>query len=89
MMSLSNLVTVIDEKKCTFCLDCVVSCPVEVIDANYERRKAEVVNQVECIACLNCEEVCHVGAIHVEGAIRKTFEAPPIKWDMWGIKRKK
>ncbi|MBW2065039.1 MAG: FAD-binding protein [Deltaproteobacteria bacterium] len=79
-----KLKTLIDEDKCVFCLDCVLACPVEVIDADYEREKAIVVNQVECISCLNCEEVCPTKAIRVEGAVRKDWKAPPIKWDMWG-----
>jgi len=59
---------------------------VEVIDADYDKKKAVVVNQVECISCLNCEEVCPVQAIQVEGAVRKEWEIPPIEWDMWGPK---
>jgi NAD-dependent dihydropyrimidine dehydrogenase PreA subunit len=81
-----KLNTKIDHEKCIFCLDCVLACPVEVIDADYDKKKAVVVNQVECISCLNCEEVCPVQAIQVEGAVRKEWEIPPIEWDMWGPK---
>ena len=66
------------------CLDCILACPVEVIDADYEREKAVVVNQVECISCLNCEEVCPTEAVRVDGAVRRNWQAPPIEWDMWG-----
>lgn len=82
-----KIVTRINKEKCRFCLDCVVSCPVEVIDANYEERKAVVVNQKECIVCLNCEEVCPTKAITVEGVIRRDWPAPPIKFDVWGQKQ--
>lgn len=80
-----SLHTVIDEKKCVFCLNCILSCPVEVIDADYTKRKAVVTNQVECIACLNCEEVCPAKAIKVKGIIRKKWKIPPIQFDIWGI----
>ena len=82
-----KLRTNIDEGKCIFCLDCVLACPVEVIDADYDKKKAVVVNQVECISCLNCEEVCPTGAIHVDGAVRRNWKAPPFEWDIWGPRK--
>jgi len=83
-----KLRTNIDKEKCTFCLNCVLTCPVEVIDADYDERKTFAANQVACISCLNCEEACQVGAIHVEGAVRRDWKVPPIEWDMWGPKNK-
>lgn len=78
---------VIDHKKCLGrkCLNCVDSCPVEVLDWDKEQKKVAVVNMDECIVCLACEEACREDGndcYKVEGCIRKEFQPSPIQ-DMW------
>jgi len=78
---------VIDHKKCLgqSCLNCVDSCPVEVLDWDREQKKVAVVNFQECLICLACEEACQEDGnkcFKVEGAIRKEFNPSPIQ-DMW------
>ncbi|MBW1997640.1 MAG: ferredoxin family protein [Deltaproteobacteria bacterium] len=78
---------VIDHKKCLggSCLNCVDSCPVEVLDWDREQKKVVVVNMQECLVCLACEEACQEDGnkcFKVEGAIRKEFKPSPIQ-DMW------
>jgi NAD-dependent dihydropyrimidine dehydrogenase PreA subunit len=72
--------TVIDEKKCIFCLNCVVACPQEVIEADYKKKKAVVVDQVQCIACINCEESCPAQAVKIIGDKRIDWKIPPERW---------
>ncbi len=79
-MSMVQYKTVIDEEKCTFCLNCVIACPVRVIDVDYDKRKAVVVDQVACIACINCEESCPTGAVKIVGDKRIDWKIPPERW---------
>ena len=79
-MKMVQYYTEIDEDKCTFCITCVVACPQEVIEADYEKRKAVVVDQVQCVACLNCENVCLVGAVKIIGDVRIDWKIPSERW---------
>lgn len=79
---------VIDHKKCigAGCLNCVDSCPREVLDWDKEQKKVVVVNFQECLLCFACEEACREDGndcYKIEGAIRKEFQPAP-HIDMWG-----
>ncbi len=78
---------IIDHSRCkgANCLNCVDSCPVEVLDWDKEQRKVIVANFQECLVCLACEEACREdgnACLRVEGCIRKEFKPSPIE-DMW------
>ena len=78
---------VIDHKKClgANCLNCVDSCPTEVLDWDKDKKEVTVVNFAECLVCLACEEACQEDGnkcFTFEGCIRKEFEPSPIE-DMW------
>ena len=77
----------IDHKKClgAKCLNCVDSCPCEVLDWDKNQKMVAVVNFQECLVCLACEEACLEdgnNCLKVEGAIRKEFKPSPIQ-NMW------
>ena len=79
---------VIDHKKClgAKCLNCIDSCPVEVLDWDKQQKKVAVVNFQECLVCLACEEACREDGNNCytfEGIIRKEFKPTP-RIDMWG-----
>ena len=56
----------IDPDKCRCPARCVQSCPQDVLDWDFERKKAMVVDEVECFVCYNCVEVCPFDAISVK-----------------------
>jgi NAD-dependent dihydropyrimidine dehydrogenase PreA subunit len=56
---------VIDRDKCSGCANCVLSCPQNVLDFDYDTRKAFVSELKECIVCRNCEEQCPKKVIEV------------------------
>lgn len=56
---------VIDRDKCSGCAYCVLSCPQNVLDFDYDTRKAFVSELKECIVCRNCEEQCPKKVIEV------------------------
>jgi NAD-dependent dihydropyrimidine dehydrogenase PreA subunit len=79
---------VIDHDSCKgiSCLNCVESCPREVLDWDKETKQVVVANFVECLVCLACEEACREDGnecYHFEGDIRKEFKPTP-RMDMWG-----
>ncbi len=55
----------IDLDKCKCPAMCVQSCPQDVLDWSFEKKKAVVVDEVECFVCHNCVEVCPFDAISV------------------------
>lgn len=55
----------IDPGKCRCTARCVQSCPQGVLEWDFERGKAKVVNEIDCFACLNCVDVCLHDAIKV------------------------
>lgn len=86
-MLTQDIKIVIDPKKClgATCLNCVDSCPCEVLDWDRDQKKVVVANFGECLVCLACEEACREDGnkcLKVEGAIRKEFKPTPIQ-DMW------
>ncbi len=52
----------IDEKKCTFCAECVRRCPSNAIIMDAAEQKIGI-NLDECIFCNLCGEACEAGAI--------------------------
>ena len=58
---------IIDYTKCNICMNCMRTCPMQVI-----RIKDRKVVQVEeiCFGCKNCEVVCESDAIKVKGKYR-------------------
>lgn len=78
---------VIAHKKCLGekCLNCVDSCPCEVLDWDGNQKKVVVANFQECLVCLACEEACREDGnqcLQVKGSIQKEFKPTPIQ-DMW------
>lgn len=57
---------VIDEDACNGCAYCVLACPTNCIDLDYDTMKAFVANISECIVCKNCEEQCPKQIIEVK-----------------------
>ncbi len=57
---------VIDKNKCTGCAYCILSCPQEVFDFDYDTTKPFVANISECIVCRNCVEECPKKIIEVK-----------------------
>jgi NAD-dependent dihydropyrimidine dehydrogenase PreA subunit len=58
----------IDPNKCHCLGRCVQSCPQDVLEWDFKKKKAFVINEVECITCYNCMEVCPFKAINVTEA---------------------
>lgn len=50
----------VDHDICTLCMDCVKTCPVEVMSV--KKKKIDIYHD-ECINCFCCQEVCPHGAI--------------------------
>ena len=78
---------VIGHKACrgAECLNCVESCPREVLEWDKEQKKVVVANFQECLICLACEEACREDGAHclkIANNIRKEFKPTP-KIDMW------
>ena len=51
----------IDDKRCTYCLECTSVCPSGALtyDKCFEH------NPVECMNCESCELICEYGAITI------------------------
>jgi 2-oxoglutarate ferredoxin oxidoreductase subunit delta len=54
-----------DRDKCSGCAFCVLACPQNVFEFDYDTTKAYVANPTECIVCRNCEEQCPKNIIQV------------------------
>lgn len=50
----------VDHQACTLCMDCVKTCPVEVMSV--KEKKIDIIHD-ECINCFCCQEICPQGAI--------------------------
>jgi len=50
------------KEKCTACLKCVKSCPVDALVYNKEKKKIDC-DYDKCISCFICQEICPEGAI--------------------------
>lgn len=80
---------VIGHKACrgADCLNCIDSCPREVLDWDKVNEKVKVADFEQCIVCLACEEACRedgTNCLKVAGCIRMDFKPPLPKEDMWG-----
>ena len=67
------------------CLNCVDSCPRDVLQWDKEQKKVVVANFQECVVCLACEEACREDGGHClkfVNIIRKEFKPNP-RIDMW------
>lgn len=58
-------IRLIQEELCTGCGVCVISCPMDVIKLDEERRKAIVQYIRDCQACYMCERDCPEDIIYV------------------------
>lgn len=58
-------VAVIDYEKCVDCGQCVVKCPVGIIEGKTDNKKA-VINEDNCIGCTICKKQCKFDAIEGE-----------------------
>ena len=52
-----------DEKKCTYCQDCVEICPRDII--KIENGKIFSENVINCSLCNQCVEICETDAVSV------------------------
>jgi NAD-dependent dihydropyrimidine dehydrogenase PreA subunit len=55
----------IDQDRCKCLAKCVQSCPQDVLEWNFDAKKAVVVDEIECFVCYNCVDVCPFHAITV------------------------
>ena len=55
----------IDDKRCTYCLECTSVCPSGALtyDHCFEH------NPVECMNCESCELICEYGAITINNGV--------------------
>ena len=51
-----------DNKKCTFCGNCIHHCPTEALHFFDRQRMNVMFNSALCIECLNCIKNCPFGA---------------------------
>jgi uncharacterized protein (DUF362 family)/NAD-dependent dihydropyrimidine dehydrogenase PreA subunit len=56
----------IDNSRCTLCLTCLDSCPVEVISRKKGKSDALKIDSRNCIRCFCCQELCPDSAINVK-----------------------
>lgn len=56
----------IDSNRCTLCLTCLESCPVEVISRREEKNSPLQIDYRNCIRCFCCQELCPDSAISVK-----------------------
>lgn len=67
------------------CLNCVESCPREVLDWDKQEKKVLVADFEQCLVCLACEEACRedgAKCLNIVGCIRKEFKPSPLE-SMW------
>ncbi|MDH3972654.1 MAG: DUF362 domain-containing protein [Deltaproteobacteria bacterium] len=50
----------VDHESCTLCMDCIKTCPVQVMSV--KEKKIDILHD-ECINCFCCQEICPQGAI--------------------------
>lgn len=55
----------VDLDRCQCLARCVQSCPQDVLEWDFEAKKAVVVNEADCFVCYNCVDVCAFDAISV------------------------
>lgn len=55
----------IDLNLCTYCGECDVACPMDVIRVDRDKKTAEIVYPKDCQQCLLCEVYCPEDAIYV------------------------
>lgn len=61
----------VDKKKCTQCLQCVHTCPVNAISLVENHIE---INHNTCIQCLNCTTTCPNTALQIEGEYKEVDE---------------
>jgi len=62
----------VDQEKCTGCMRCVQTCPLQVIGLSDDKKAGfnHRYKEWRCIACQNCFAVCPTGAITITGDYR-------------------
>lgn len=55
----------IDKDLCNGCAYCVLACPTECMEFDYNTMKPYVRDIGECLVCRNCEEQCPMKIIEV------------------------
>jgi NAD-dependent dihydropyrimidine dehydrogenase PreA subunit len=78
---------IIGHKACRgdICLNCIYSCPREILQWDKVQKKVVIDNFQDCVVCLACEEACREDGGHclkITNTIKKVFKPNP-KIDMW------
>lgn len=64
---MNSLQFVIDEDRCIRCGECVLDCPLKIINIDDDVPFIKPVNEKKCIHCQHCLAVCPTGAVSIFG----------------------
>lgn len=72
----------VDDAKCTRCDECVLDCPVRIIErAGPDVPFIRPENEADCMRCQHCLAVCPTGALSIDG--RRPEDSLPLEDGAW------